>query len=387
MSGSRKWSVIITFVVIFLAGLIFGLWYHRQPITVYAPPPPPSPSKYEALESGEAVVISVYRTVSPAVVNIVATSLSVNYWMQVVPQVGQGSGFVIDANGHILTNNHVVSNAEDLEVTFLGERKIKAKLVGKDPVSDLAVIRVEPFSGMMVAPLGNSDDLVVGQRAIAIGNPFGFQHTVTAGFLSALNRDLTIGQRTMMGLIQTDAAINPGNSGGPLINSRGEVMGINTAIYSQTGGFMGIGLAVPINKARKVADQIIKHGRMIYPWIGIQSYMDLEPRVSELMGIGKVRGVLIFQVSQNSPAAKAGLKGGNQIAYYGNRPVVIDGRPLILGGDVVTAVDGVPISNYEEFQAIILGKNVGDTVKITYLRDGKEASVDIKLTEDSRIRQ
>ena len=215
-------------------------------------------------------MMRVYQEISPTVVNITATHQALNFWMQLVPQTGQGTGFVIDSEGHIITNNHVVANAENLEVTFIGQKKLQAKLVGRDPVSDLAVIKVTPFSGMKVAPLGDSEGLVVGQRVIAIGNPFGFQHTATAGFISALNRDLAIGQRTMMGLIQTDAAINPGNSGGPLIDSRGEVIGINAAIFTQSGGFMGIGLALPINRAKKVAAQIVRVGRAIYPWIGIE---------------------------------------------------------------------------------------------------------------------
>lgn len=382
MTRNRKWSVLVTFAVIFGVGLVAGLWLKRDAPPMLPAPPPSPAADYKALEAAEAVVMRVYKEVSPAVVNIVASSLSVNYWMQVVPQVGQGSGFVIDPRGYILTNNHVVSNAETLEVTFVGERKVKAKLVGKDPLSDLAVIKVEPFPEMRVAPLGASDGLVVGQRAIAIGNPFGFQHTVTAGFISALNRDLTLGQRSMMGLIQTDAAINPGNSGGPLINSRGEVIGINTAIYSQTGGFMGIGLAVPINKARKVAQQILNHGRAIYPWLGLKTYMDLEPRTAEMLGLSKVRGVLIFEVAVNSPAAKAGLRGGNQFAYYGSRPLVVDGRPLILGGDVIVAVDGVPTPTYDEFQNLINKKNVGETAKITFLRAGVQHDVDVTLAEN-----
>ncbi len=311
MTRFRRTSVLVTFTVIFGVGLVFGLWLRRgtQPATIIMPPPP----KYEALESGEAVVMRVYQGISPSVVNIVATSLAMNFWMQLVPQTGQGSGFVIDADGRILTNNHVVANAEVLEVTFLGEKKVKARLVGRDPVSDLAVIKVEPFPEMLVAPMGNSDVLSVGQRVVAIGNPFGLQHTVTAGFISALNRDISIGQRTLMGMIQTDAAINPGNSGGPLIDSRGQVIAINSAIYTQTGGFMGIGLAVPINRAKKVAAQIIKFGRATYPWLGITSWVDLEPQVAEAVGLK--RGVLIVEISPGSPASRAGLKGGTQIAY------------------------------------------------------------------------
>lgn len=384
MTRFRRASVIVTFAVIFGVGMVLGLWLSKrrpQPATVIMPPPP----KYEALESGEAVVMRVYQAISPTVVNIVATSLAMNFWMQLVPQTGQGTGFVIDPLGHILTNNHVVANAEVLEVTFLGEKKVQAKLVGRDPVSDLAVIKVDPFPEMQVAPLGNSDSLAVGQRVIAIGNPFGFQHTATAGFISALNRDLTIGNRTMMGMIQTDAAINPGNSGGPLINSRGEVIAINSAIYTQTGGFMGIGLAVPINRAKKVAAQIVRFGKATYPWLGVTSWMDLEPRLAELIGLKNVRGILIVEISPGSPVARAGLKGGTQQAYYQGRPVAVNGRPLILGGDVILSLNDIATPTFDDLQNLILEKNVGDQVRLKVLRGQQELSVDVTLSADPRI--
>ncbi|MGO9571899.1 MAG: S1C family serine protease, partial [Desulfomonilaceae bacterium] len=321
MTGSRKWAVIVTLLVIFGTGLVAGLWLNRRAALTSIPAPPPPP-KYEALESGEAVVMRVYQEISPAVVNIVATHQALNFWMQLVPQTGQGTGFVIDSEGHILTNNHVVANAENLEVTFVGQKKLQAKLVGRDPVSDLAVIKIAPFSGMKVSPLGDSEALVVGQRVIAIGNPFGFQHTATAGFISALNRDLAIGQRTMMGMIQTDAAINPGNSGGPLIDSRGEVIGINSAIFTQTGGFMGIGLALPINRAKTVAAQIVKVGRAIYPWIGIKSSINIDQNLAVQMGLSPVNGILIFELYPGTPAAQAGLRGGDRLAYFLGRPIL-----------------------------------------------------------------
>ncbi len=374
MNSQRRWSVFITIIVIFGFGLIFGMWLKQRSTPTIIQPVLPPP-KYQALESGESVVMRVYQSISPAVVNIVATSLSMNFWMQIVPQSGQGSGFVIDPRGYILTNNHVVSNAEVLEVTFVNQKRLQAKLVGRDPISDLAVIKVDPFPEMQVAPMGDSEVLSVGQRVVAIGNPFGFQHTVTAGFISALNRDLTIGQRTMMGLIQTDAAINPGNSGGPLMNSRGEVIGINTAIYSQTGGFMGIGLAVPINRVKKVAEQIIKFGRAIYPWVGVKTSMDIDPQLAVQMNLPRISGILVFQVAQGSPAEMAGLRGGNQLAYY-------HGRPVLLGGDVILGLDGQPTPTYEEFQAILYRKNVGDKVQLRILRNKAEYSMEIQLSED-----
>jgi S1-C subfamily serine protease len=378
MSSSARWSVGVTIAVIFGFGLLFGLWLNQRDIAPPAPIAPAQP-KYEALETGEAVIMRVYREVSPAVINIVATSLAINFWQQIVPQQGQGSGFVIDRNGYILTNNHVVANAEILEVTFMGGKKVQARLVGKDTLSDLAVIKVDPFPDMQVATLGDSDTVSVGQRAIAIGNPFGFQHTVTAGFVSAINRDITIGQRTMMGLIQTDAAINPGNSGGPLINSRGQVIGINSAIYSQTGGFMGIGLAVPINRAKKVAAQIMKLGRAVYPWIGVQSYMDIDQQLSKQMGLPPVRGILIFQIAAGSPADRARLRGGNQLAYY-------HGKPMLLGGDVIIALDDVPTPTFDDLQSLLYNKNVGDQVRVKILRGAHPFTVEMTLTEDPRTR-
>ena len=327
---SRSWSAIITILTILVAGVVIGMWLNKRPAVVSTPAPPPEP--YRALETDESVVMRVYKELSPAVVNVVTKTLAYNFWMQVVPQTGQGTGFVIDDQGHILTNSHVVGHSQNIEVTFIGDRKLHAKLIGQDPVSDLAVIKVDPFKGMEVAPLGDSDNLSVGQRVIAIGNPFGFQHTVTAGFISALNRDIVVDQRTMIGMIQTDAAINPGNSGGPLINSRGKVIGINTAIFSQTGGFMGIGLALPIDRAKKVATQILKLGRAVYPWSGIVSGTDIDPQLAQSLGMPTVKGFLITMVAQGSPAYQGGLRGGNQFAG------VYRGRPLLLGGDIVTGV-------------------------------------------------
>lgn len=373
MTGSRKWSIGLTVAVIFGIGLLFGLWLNRTP----SQPTLPAPSSYQPRESAEAVVMDVYQRLNPAVVNIAARRLALTFWMRVIPQTGQGTGFVIDSQGHILTNNHVVANAENLEVTFSGGKKVEARLVGRDTVTDLAVIKVKPFREMQVAPLGNSSRLAVGQRVIAIGNPFGFQHTVTSGFISALGRDIAVGQRTLVGMIQTDAAINPGNSGGPLINTRGEVIGINTVIFTQAGAFTGIGFAQPIDRARKVARQIIDMGRVIYPWAGLKSWMDLDPNLAVRMDLPPVRGVLIFELVPGSPAALAGLHGGTRVAHY-------RGRPILLGGDVILSVDGAPTPTFDDYHNIILQKNVGDKVKITYLRGKEESSVTVTLFADPR---
>lgn len=381
MTRKRKWSIIITLLVIFGAGLVFGMWLNRRPGDNQSQYAKTQLSDFSALESGEAVVMKVYRDLSPAVVNIVTTARTVTFWMepQVLPQ-GQGTGFILDSEGHILTNNHVLANADGIEVAFMGEKKGSAKLVGRDPMSDLAVIKTNPFPSMAVAPLGDSDRLAVGQRVIAIGNPFGFQRTVTSGFISALHRDINLGQRIMTDLIQTDAAINPGNSGGPLINSRGEVVGINTFLYNPTptGGFTGIGFAVPINRAKKVAAQLIRLGRPVYPWLGITHSMDLAPALAKQMGLPPVSGILIFQIAQGSPAERAGLKGGTQLTYY-------RGRPILLGGDVILAVDNLPTPTFDDYRNVILEKNVGDSVRLKVLRGKTEFQENLNLAEDPRI--
>ena len=369
MTRSTKWSLAVTVAVIFGAGLIAGLWLNRQPSSSS-----PRPGAYQALETSEAVVIDVYRRISPSVVNIVATTLVrypgfCLYYMQVIPQRGQGSGFVVDPRGYIVTNNHVVGNAENLEVTFMGGGKVRARLVGSDLFSDLAVIKVDPFPGMEVAPLGDSSHLTVGQRVIAIGNPFGFQHTVTSGFVSALGRDINVGQRAMLGMIQTDAAINPGNSGGPLMDSRGQVIGVNTAIYTPTGSYTGIGFALPIDRAKKVASQIIETGRVIYPWTGIKSGVPIDPTVARQIGLLPVHGILIFEIVPGSPADQAGLRGGTM------QP----GQLIPLGGDVILSIDGTPTPTLDDYQHVILQKSVGSTVRFHCLRGQAEFDADVKL--------
>ena len=378
MTRSNRSSILITLLIIFGIGIVLGMWVNKRPASVPISATPVA-QNYDALESGEAVVMRVYRELSPAVVNIVSKSLAYNFWMQAVPQTGQGTGFIIDEKGHILTNSHVIGSGQNIEVTFMGDKKLQAIQVGQDPVSDLAIIKIQPFPGLAVAPLGNSENLTVGQRVIAIGDPFGFQHTVTSGFISALNRDLIIDNRTMFGMIQTDAAINPGNSGGPLMNSRGEVIGVNTAIVSETRSFAGIGLALPINRAKKVAAQIIKMGRVVYPWSGIAAGTDLEPQLIRALGLPPLKGFLISVIAPGSPAFQSGLKAGSQYAG-GYR-----GRPLLVGGDIILAVDDTPISGFEDFQNIIVQKNIGEQIKLKVWRAGQEFTVNLVLAEDPRM--
>jgi S1-C subfamily serine protease len=273
-----------------------------------------------------------------------------------------------------MTNNHVVANAQKIIVTMAKGKKIQATLVGRDPRSDLAVIKISAGDVDRVARLGDSDNVRPGQKAIAIGNPFGLSHTLTTGIVSALNRSI----RTQDGnqiddLIQTDAAINPGNSGGPLLNSNGDVMGINTAIFSLSGGYQGIGFAIPINLAKNVATQLITSGKVARVWLGI-SGISITPGLSEGLNLGVEEGVLVVQIVRGSPAYEARLKGGS-------REVAIGGIRLRLGGDIITAVDDKNISNMEQLVRLLSKMKVGQTLKLHILRDGLSREINVLLAE------
>jgi putative serine protease PepD len=297
-----------------------------------------------------------------------------NFWLEVIPRQGQGSGFIIDREGYILTNNHVVAKAQKITVTMADGRKTSAPLVGRDPTSDLAVIKIPSRYVNAVVTLADSDAVRVGQKAIAIGNPFGLSHTLTTGIVSALKR----GIRTQDGhqiddLIQTDAAINPGNSGGPLLNSSGEVIGINTAIYSLSGGYQGIGFAIPINQAREVATQLITSGRVARPWLGI-SGISITPMISEGLGLGVEEGVLVVRVVEGSPAHQGNLRGGY-------KEVIIGSRRFLLGGDIIMAIDGHGTSDMKDLVRIVGRLKVGETVSVRIMRDNRPMAMDILLAE------
>ncbi len=325
------------------------------------------------MSSDEEINVDVFQKIHPAVVNITTTTLSYNFWMQIIPTEGMGSGFIIDRDGYILTNNHVVENARDIVVTMSGDIKLPATLVGRDPESDLAVIKI-PSEGIdVIAPFGDSDNVRVGQKAIAIGNPFGFGHTLTTGIVSALNRSIITSDNIQIDdLIQTDAAINPGNSGGPLLNSSGEVIGINTVIYTHSGGYEGIGFAIPINRAKEIAAQLITSGRVARPWLGITQIS-----ISELSGyldFGVDNGVLIVQIVPGSPADRAGLKGGD-------RSLIIGRYRLPVGGDIITAIDDRPIYDESDLEGILRKKKVGDTINLSIYRNKRLLNVRVPLME------
>jgi putative serine protease PepD len=324
----------------------------------------------------EETVIGVYRMASPGVINVTSTALSQDFFFRVVPEQGTGSGFVIDDKGLILTNNHVVENAERLEVTLADKAKVPAKLVGRDPNNDLAVIRINAGKEKLVPlRLGDSSLLQVGQTAIAIGNPFGLERTVTRGVISAIGRTLKSDTgRQIRNVIQTDAAINPGNSGGPLLNSRGEVIGINTAIFTPSGGSVGIGFAVPVNTAKSFLPQLIARGRASHPWMGI-SGLDINPTVAKALSLPVKDGVMISQVAPNGPAARAGLRGSQRRVRVGNYMVNV-------GGDIIQSLDSLKIASVDDLTAFLdERKKVGDEVLVEVLRDGKPLSMTVRLGE------
>ncbi|PDM26335.1 trypsin [Candidatus Bathyarchaeota archaeon B24-2] len=288
--------------------------------------------------------------------------------------VAEGTGFVYDKEGHIITNNHVVESGGKITVRFIDGTTVNARLVGRDPYSDLAVIKVDVSEEKLCPlPLGNSSKLVVGEPVYAVGNPFGLSCSITEGIVSQLGRQLkTKGGYLIVDVIQTDAAINPGNSGGPLLNRFGEVVGVNTAIYSYTGTFSGVGFAIPSNLVRKVVPSLIEKGYYEHPWIGVAG-LDVTPEIAKLMGLKEPKGFLVTSVMKGSPAEEAGLRGGNQV-------VVIEGEEVVIGGDVIIGIDGREVRGINDILVYIERyKNVGDNVTLTIIREGGETEVPLTL--------
>mgnify|MGYP000045518206 CR=1 FL=1 len=300
---------------------------------------------------------------------------------------GEGSGFVYDRQGHIVTNNHVVEGAKTIRVTFFDGISVPAKLVGTDPDSDLAVIKIDPKGlDLVPLPLGDSRALKVGQRVIAIGNPFGLNNTMTTGIVSALGRSLPVGTTgltrfTIPDVIQTDAAINPGNSGGPLLNSAGEVVGVNSAIESPVRAWAGVGFAIPSAIVAKVVPVLIEGKDVQHPWLGI-SGTTLNPQLNEKMGLpANQRGVLVVEVTKDSPAAKAGLQPST-------KKVTIDGVPMKVGGDVIVSINGTPVRQFDDLLLYLTyNAEVGDKVTLTLLRDGKNEDITVELMDRPNVSQ
>ncbi len=350
------------------------------PLETSAPAPiaasPTATAPPAVLSNDEQNNIAIYERVSPAVVNITSTVVSNDYFLRAQPQQGTGSGSILDAQGDILTNYHVVRNANRLEATLANGKRYSARLIGADPDNDLAVIRIaNPPQGLTTIALGDSRSLQVGRKVLAIGNPFGLDRTLTTGVVSALNRELASERagRTLRDLIQTDAAINPGNSGGPLLDNSGKLIGVNTAIFSTSGSSAGIGFAVPVATVREIVPELIARGRVSRASLGV-SVQTLVPPVAQALELPVESGALIAEVVPGGAAAKAGLRGGNRQVTEGN-------LNLIVGGDVIVAVDNQPVEDAQALTTAIQKHKPGERVTLTVIRDNQRIQVPVTLGE------
>ena len=322
------------------------------------------------LLSQEDVLASLYERVNPSVVNITTES-------------GTGSGFVYDQQGHIVTNNHVVSGADEIWVTFSDSTMVEAAVVGTDPGSDLAVLKVDvDASHLSPVALGDYEALRVGQMAIAIGNPFGLAGTMTVGIVSALGRVLQAGTGnfSIVDLVQTDAPINPGNSGGPLLDSDGRVIGVNTLIFSSTGTSSGVGLAVPVSAVKRVVPQLIESGKFVHAWLGI-SGVTINAALAKEYSLPVTQGALVQSVTPGSPADLAGLRGAT-VQPAGRRMPPNQEQTLSADGDIIIAIDGQEVQTFDDLVSYLsLQASVGQQVTLTILRDGRQQTLVVTLTE------
>jgi S1-C subfamily serine protease len=330
------------------------------------------------IENIQNQVEAVFTDTHRSVVNITSTVMTPSIFEQPMPQQGVGTGFVWDDQGHIVTNYHVVQQAETVTVSFGQEEMLEAELIGHDLFTDLAVIKVDTENLPGPLRVGNSDDVSVGEFVVAIGNPFNFEQTLTFGVVSAIGRVIrSAGGRFISESIQTDTPINPGNSGGPLLDMDGNVIGVNSAIISPSGASAGIGFAISANTVRQVVPTLIETGSFPHPWMGIQS-IDLQRGLinvleEEGVSIPVEEGVLIVNVLSGSPADEAGLRGGTRQLRMGN-------FQLPVGGDIIIAIDGEDVLNYKELVVYLETQTeIGDTIEITYYRDGEEQTTDLTV--------
>jgi S1-C subfamily serine protease len=327
-----------------------------------------------AFDGEEQQNIAVYKKALPSVVNITSTAVQFDFFYGPVPQQGQGSGFILDKQGLILTNNHVIDNAQRVEVTLSDKHKYKATVLTVDKNHDLALLKIDA-PNLTPATLADSRSLAVGQRVYAIGNPFGLSGTMTRGIISAIRSIRGPQGNPIEDAIQTDAAVNPGNSGGPLLNSRGEVIGITTLIASNPNGgadqSAGIGFAIPINTAKAVLDDFAKYGYVRRPSLDIVT-LPIGPDIAEQIGLPADYGILIDRVVPGGAADKAGLRGGTQRAYQGNIPVM-------LGGDLIVGMDGQEITSTQDLAAVMNSHRAGDEVTVTVFRGRRKMDVRVKL--------
>ncbi len=382
-TSNRPRIILAALVLLFGAYWAGARFSQRQPTKVEALPlgGAGSPSaaniaqRDAALTDDESINVRIYRQASAAVANILTKATEYDFFMDPVPVEGAGSGFVIDPRGYILTNFHVVEAAQSIEVVLGDQSHHAAKFIGADQRNDVALIKIDPKGKKLVTlPLGDSSALQVGQKVLAIGNPFGFQSTLTTGIVSALGRTVQTSQTTFIDeAIQTDAAINRGNSGGPLINSHGEVIGINSAIYTPSGTTAGIGFAIPINTAKSIANDLITDGRVHRAFLGVET-LPVGGWLAEALDLPVQEGLLVEVVTPGGPAAVAGIRGGDRLAQAGMRRIHI-------GGDVIVAIDGQKVAGQFDVNVILNRKRPGETVNVSVYRGGKKMDISVKLGE------
>jgi S1-C subfamily serine protease len=367
-------------IAVLLVGTFFYLTTYRSGKFRLVNSPAPKANITEAannlepLDSEEQNNISVYRKNIGSVVNITSRAVTLDFFYGLVPQEGQGSGFIIDREGHILTNYHVIDGARQIDVTLHNRKKYRATIVGTDRSHDLAIIQIKA-PDLSAMTMGDSRNLQVGQKVYAIGNPFGLSGTLTSGIVSSIRQVQEPDGVTIDEAIQTDAAINPGNSGGPLLNSHGEVIGINTMIAGNPGvnQSAGIGFAIPVNTAKAVLNDLLTLGRVRRPALGVVT-IPISPDIADELGLAADYGLLIVQVLPGGAAARSGLKGGAERAYLGNIPITI-------GGDLIIGIDDQDVQDQQELARIMNSHRAGDTVKVTIYRGKRKMDVPVTLGE------
>ena len=326
----------------------------------------------ESLDPEEQNNINVYKKSISGVVNITSRTQTFDFFYGLVPQEGQGSGFVIDKEGHVLTNFHVIENAREVWVTMHDRKKYRATIVGTDQAHDLAVVQIKA-TDLRPMTLGDSTNLQVGQKVYAIGNPFGLAGTLTRGIVSSIRQVQEPDGMVIDEAIQTDAAINPGNSGGPLLNWHGEVIGINTMIASSVGQSAGIGFAIPINTAKAVLNDLVTLGRVRRPALGVRT-IPIDPELANELSLASDYGLLIVQAVPGGAADRSGIHGGTERAYLGNTPIMI-------GGDLIVDIDGGKIETQQDLAQVMNKHRAGDTIKITIYRGKKKLELSVVLGE------
>jgi S1-C subfamily serine protease len=337
----------------------------------------PAPAVFTGGDGGAKSVQQIYDEASPGVVQVTSTQVVSNDPVFGPPEStrGLGSGFVINKTGHIVTNYHVVEGAQEVEVNFSGgEDKIPAEVVGEDPSTDIAVLKIDAQSRALTPlDLGDSESVRVGDSVVAIGNPFGLERTATAGIVSALQRRIPslLPGFTIDKAIQTDAPINPGNSGGPLLNTRGEVIGVNAQIETPSGGNVGIGFAIPMNTVKEVVSELIERGKVEHAYLGVEM-ASVDETLAETFRLPVARGALVMEVRPGSPAAEAGLHGGDT-------QVVVDGVSYVLGGDIITKADGEKVESADDLAALIMERDPGDTLTVEIHRDDARRTLSVTL--------